>query len=154
MNETYLKGRMNLYIETDEEAQSKPPSKRILIIEDNPTYRRLLEMRLNSHGYDTLAAENGVDGLAAVKKEKPDLIIVDLMIPGMDGHRVCRELKRDPEVSHIPVVILTCRNQTKDIELARKENVDAYVLKSMMNRVLLSVLKGVFDKDDKNQESK
>ena len=117
--------------------------KHILIVEDNPTYRKLLELRLHSLGYATLAAQDGEDGLVLAKKESPDLIIVDLMLPKMDGHTLCRKLKKDPEVSHIPIIILTCRNRAEDVELARKEHVDAYILKSMMSTVILDVLKRV-----------
>ena len=138
MDKKYMKNGM--FIRDKSDLATKRTAKRVLIVEDNPTYRRLLEIRLNAHGYDTIAAEDGINGLYAAKREKPDLIIVDLMIPEMDGHEVCRELKKDPEVSHIPVVILTCRNNTEDVELARREHVDAYVLKSMMSEVLIDVL--------------
>jgi CheY-like chemotaxis protein len=94
-------------------------------------------------------AENGADGLDAARKENPDLIIVDLMLPGMDGHALCRELKGDPDTSHIPVVILTCRNRAEDVELARKEQVDAYILKSMMSKVLVDVLNRILKRQKK-----
>lgn len=128
-------------IREDTGASRKEVKKRILIIEDNPTYRRLLEMRLNSNGYITLTADNGIEGFDLAKRENPDLIIVDLMIPGMDGHEVCQKIKQDEDLSEIPLVILTARNRAEDVELARKEQVDAFILKSMMSRVILDVLK-------------
>ena len=145
MEENYMKSGMEMFIGNENRPLSIKRNKQILIIEDNSTYRRLLEMRLNSNGFDTLVAENGIDGFEAAKNEKPDLVIVDLMIPGMDGHALCRELKKDPELAHIPVVILTCRNRAEDVELARKAHVDAYILKSMMSKVLIDVLNRILN---------
>ena len=115
----------------------KSSKKQILLIEDNDTYRKLLKLRLTANGYKIYASSNGSDGLRMARKELPDLILVDLMMPGMDGHEICRQLNMDPDLAHIPIIILTCRNNVEDVEMARQENVEAYVLKSMMTEVIL-----------------
>lgn len=120
--------------------------KRILIVEDNPTFQKMLKMRLESNGYETLLAQDGLMGLNVARKEKPDLIILDLMLPQMDGHKVCRLLKADLSVRRIPVVIFTSRDLDEDAELAKKSGADAFVVKTTRAEVMLDVINRLLDR--------
>lgn len=83
---------------------------KILVIEDEPYIRKILQVQLESSGYSVATAQNGVQGLEAIKKQRPDLVLLDLMMPDMDGHEVCRRLKDCYETSNIPVIILTAKS--------------------------------------------
>ncbi len=82
-------------------------AKRILILDDEPDIVTYFETLLNDNGYETLSAEDGIEGLEKAKNEKPDLITLDISMPKKSGVRFYRELKSDPEVSSIPVIIVT-----------------------------------------------
>jgi two-component system alkaline phosphatase synthesis response regulator PhoP len=82
-------------------------AKKILIIDDDPDLVRAVAMILESKSYNVSAAYGGVEGIEKAKKEKPDLIVLDVMMPDKDGYTVCRELKANPELSRIPVLLLT-----------------------------------------------
>ncbi len=81
--------------------------KKILIVDDDPDLVRAVSMILESKSYNVSAAYGGVEGLEKAKKEKPDLIVLDVMMPDKDGYTVCRELKANPELNSIPVLLLT-----------------------------------------------
>lgn len=83
---------------------------RILVIEDEPYIRQILKVQLETAGYSVSTAENGILGLEAIKKDRPDLVLLDLMMPDMDGHEVCKRLKERYETSSVPVIILTARS--------------------------------------------
>ena len=114
--------------------------KQILIIEDNVTYSRMLQIRLESVGYRVIVASDGLQGLNLAQKERPDLIILDLMLPEMDGHKVSRLIKFDSKIKNIPLVILTCKNMTKDVELAIENHVDAFIVKGTKAEILLNAV--------------
>jgi len=120
--------------------------KRILIVEDNPTYRKMLKMRLESSGYEVLTAQDGLEGLSAARKEKPDLIVLDLMLPGMSGHQVCRLLKYDRNFRHIPVVVLTSRDLEEDAELVKKSRGDAFMAKTTRAAIILDVIERLLER--------
>ncbi len=78
-----------------------------LIVEDSPTQAKMLAANLSRHGFQTLVARDGPEGLRAVDIHHPDLVLLDVNLPTMDGYQVCRRLKRDPATAQIPVVMLT-----------------------------------------------
>ena len=82
-------------------------SKKILIVDDDPDLVEAVSMILESKNYDVAAAYGGVEGLEKAKTEKPDLIVLDVMMPDKDGYAVCKEMKADPKLSRIPVLLLT-----------------------------------------------
>jgi DNA-binding response OmpR family regulator len=90
--------------------------KKILIVDDDAFIRRPLEFILRKEGYDARTAVNGADCLEKVETEAPDLIFLDVMMPGQDGFTVCGTLKRDDRFSHIPVILLSARGQENDRE--------------------------------------
>ena len=81
--------------------------KKILFIEDEPDQILMISLRLEKNGYEVLAALDGEEGVAMAKKEKPDLILADVIMPGIDGFEVCRRLRRDPITRHIPIISTT-----------------------------------------------
>tara|TARA_R100000365_G_C2748382_1_gene79783 strand:+ start:4101 stop:5468 length:1368 start_codon:yes stop_codon:yes gene_type:complete len=89
-------------------------SARILVVDDIEANRRLLKARLEAQYYTVLLAENGMQALGMAKNEQPDIILLDVMMPGMDGYEVCKRLKSDNETAHIPVVMVTALNDTED----------------------------------------
>ena len=116
-----------------------PNTSRILIIEDDESIRRLIRMHLRMNGFsEVIGAPDGEEGLAAARKLRPDLILLDIMLPGIDGLTVCRNLKADPEFSAIPVILLTARGEESDIVLGLELGADDYVTKPFSSNVLLA----------------
>lgn len=89
-------------------------SKTILVIDDEPSIGRVVQFKLQQEGFKVRIATDGLEGLAKVSEEKPDLILLDLMMPGMDGFEVCRRLRASPETATTPVIILSARGQEMD----------------------------------------
>ena len=122
-------------------------NQRVLIIEDNAAFRAELGTHLQTHGYQVAIAKDGLEGLTAVRKTNPDLVITDIMLPGMDGHKICRMIKFDKNFHHIPVVILTSRDLDEDEDLARKCGADAFIIKSTRIPIILDVIQRLLAKD-------
>jgi two-component system alkaline phosphatase synthesis response regulator PhoP len=117
------------------------PQTCILIIENNAVFRNALKMRLEAAEFSVVAAENGLEGLNTVRREMPDLVILDIMLPGLDGHKVCRMIKFDRKLSRIPVIVLTSRDLDQDATLAKQCGADAFVLKTTRPPVLIEVIR-------------
>lgn len=100
--------------------------RRILIVDDESGLRELVKINLQHEGYGVLQAETGAQGLSLVQEEKPDLVILDVMMPGMDGWEVCRQIR---EFSQIPVLMLTARTQSKDVIAGLDSGADDYLTK-------------------------
>jgi DNA-binding response OmpR family regulator len=103
--------------------------KKILLVDDEPYIVLLVETRLKAEGYEVVSAMDGVEALEKAKKEMPDLIILDLMLPKMDGYKVCGLLKRDARYARIPIVLFTARAQEEDRKLGSEAGADAYLTK-------------------------
>ena len=91
----------------------EPP--RILVVDDNPNNVDILKTRLESHGYEIVTAANGMAALDRAVADAPDLILLDVMMPGVDGLEVCRRLKSDRNVPFTPIVIITAKSDAKDV---------------------------------------
>ncbi len=102
---------------------------KILLVEDNEMNRDMLSRRLLRHGYDVSTAEDGEQALLKVKLEKPDLVLMDLSIPIIDGWEATRRIKDDPETHHIPVIALTAHALIEDREKALSAGCDDYEIK-------------------------
>lgn len=120
--------------------------KTILIIDDQPFFVTMQQNMLKQQGYRVLAATNGADGLARAKQFKPDLILLDIEMPGMDGFAVCEKLKQDAELREIPVVVLTATQNIKLNEKAFKAGAEITVLKSVSGERLINMLRIALDK--------
>ena len=112
--------------------------RKILIIEDDRDIVEMLEYNLQEEGYETISALNGEKGIALAGKEQPDLIILDIMLPVMDGFEVCRNLKNDEKVAHIPIIILSAKSQETDKVVGLELGADDYVTKPFSPRELIA----------------
>jgi DNA-binding response OmpR family regulator len=112
--------------------------KKILVIDDETDLTEMLVLRLEANGYQVISACNGQEGLDKARTEKPDLIILDLMLPKIDGYKVCRMLKFDERYRHIPIILFTARAQELDIKLGKEVGADAYIIKPFEPDILLS----------------
>ena len=113
-----------------------PP--RILAIDDTPENIEILRVRLNANGYEVLSAVDGEDGLAKARELLPDLILLDVMMPKMDGIAVVRELKKDPALRSIPVILVTAKSQTRDLVEGLDAGGDDYLTKPFDHSALLA----------------
>lgn len=100
----------------------------------------ILSMRLKSMGYDVIAAYDGQEGLNRARRENPDLIILDVLLPKMNGYKVCRLLKFDSKFKQIPIIMLTSRESQSHEDLGRETGADAYVYKSDQKGTLLKLI--------------
>lgn len=112
--------------------------KQITIIEDEPDMAELVAMRLSREHYNVEVAHNGLEGLKKVRTTLPDLILLDIMLPGMPGTEVLKELRNDPRTARIPVIMLTARSEESDIVVGLHLGADDYVTKPFSMSVLLA----------------
>lgn len=117
------------------------PKKRILVVDDEDELVKAVQVRLEYVGYDVLTASDGQAGLELAKKEKPDLIVLDLMLPKMDGYKVCALLKADTRYKKIPVILFSARVQDKDVQMGKEVGADAYITKPFDHQVLTAKIK-------------
>jgi len=115
----------------------------ILIIEDEEDIRELVKYNLQRENFDVLEAESGEEGLKLVERVVPDLVLLDLMLPGKDGLEICRMLKRNPRTQNIPVVMMTARGEESDIITGLELGADDYVVKPFSPKVLGARVKAV-----------
>ena len=115
----------------------------ILIIEDDLDIRKLTHYNLTREGYDVVEAGTGDDGLAYVQKEAIDLILLDLMLPGIDGLEVCRRIRADEQFKNIPIIMLTAKGEESDIVVGLEVGADDYVTKPFSPRVLVARVRAV-----------
>ena len=116
-------------------------AKRILIVDDEVQLVEMVKMRLEAAGYEVISAYDGQEGFDKAKKDKPDLIILDLMLPKMDGYKVCGLLKNDARYSKIPIIMFTARAQEEDSRLGKDLGAEEYVTKPFDPKILLSKIK-------------
>ena len=116
-------------------------SKRILVVEDHEDNRQILRDLLGNAGYQMIEAETGEDGLAAAAAHKPDLILMDIQLPGLDGYEATRRLKADPALRSIPIIVVTSYALSGDDVKAREAGCDAYVTKPFSPRLLLTKIR-------------
>ena len=121
---------------------SSTMAERILIIEDNPDFRDLLSYSLKAAGYTLLTAATGKEGLDTARREQPDIILTDLMLPLMNGYEICSMLKQDVRYRRIPIMMLSATKvQEKDEHLAKDCGADLFVLKSIEPKELLAKIR-------------
>jgi two-component system alkaline phosphatase synthesis response regulator PhoP len=103
--------------------------KKILVIEDDPATLRLIDYSLRHEGYQVLTALNGLEGLRKVHDEKPDLLVLDVMLPGMDGFEICHSLRSEPDTAQLPILMLSAKAQEIDKDTGLKVGADDYLAK-------------------------
>ena len=120
--------------------------KKILIVDDEVDLVETVRFPLELDGYQVLVSYNGEDALSLARKEKPDLILLDLMLPKLDGYKVCRLLKFDERYKHIPILMLTAKTQEKDKILGKETGADEYITKPFEMDYLLGKVKSYLSK--------
>lgn len=115
--------------------------KKILVVDDEVDLVETVRFPLEMEGFDVLVSYNGEDALNQARKENPDLIILDLMLPKLDGYKVCRLLKFDERYKHIPILMLTAKTQEKDKTLGKETGADEYITKPFEMDVLMEKVK-------------
>jgi twitching motility two-component system response regulator PilH len=115
-------------------------SRLALVIEDDPDQRRFLERMLGGSGWRVVAAADGEAGLLAAAEQHPDAIVLDIMMPRLNGYQTCRRLKADPATSTIPVIIVTTKDQPADEFWAKEVGADAFLAKPVDIRDLVDLL--------------
>ena len=111
--------------------------RRVLLVDDEPSIVKMVGKRLEAAGYEVLTATDGQDGLTKARIGKPDVIILDFMLPKLSGLEVCAALKQDPAYRHIPIIIFTGKGQTTDEILCREAGANAYINKPHGSQGLL-----------------
>ena len=101
----------------------------VLIVDDDPVVRRMLQLSFESEGFDVLTAVDGIEGLEAMRAGKPNVIVLDIIMPKLDGMKVMRELMSDDELRGTPVILLSAKATSLDIELGLKAGAADYVTK-------------------------
>jgi len=119
-------------------------AKKILVVDDERHIVRLVEVNLTRAGYDVLTAYDGVEALEKVKEDEPDMIVLDVMMPRMDGFEVLKRLQADPDTQDIPVIMLTAKAQDADIFRGWSSGVSSYLTKPFNPRELLTFVERIF----------
>jgi serine phosphatase RsbU (regulator of sigma subunit) len=115
----------------------------ILIVDDNPTNVDILQARLRAHNYEILTAKDGEAGLAMAREKQPDLILLDIMMPKMDGIEVCRRLKGDPSLPFMPIIMVTAKADSKDVVAGLEAGGDEYLTKPVDHAALVARVKSM-----------
>jgi DNA-binding response OmpR family regulator len=112
--------------------------KKILVVDDEKDLVETISFRLKANGYTVVTAYDGLEAIDLARRDRPDLIILDLMLPKMDGYKVCALLKRDARYAAIPIIIFTARAQDEDISMGKEMGADAYLTKPFAPEALLN----------------
>ncbi len=118
-----------------------PPQ--ILIVDDNPANLEIFQTRLSAHGYDIITARDGEEGLAVARERQPDLILLDIMMPKMDGIEVCRRLKDDPSLPFMPIILVTAKADAKDVVAGLEAGGNDYLTKPVDHNALVARVKSM-----------
>ena len=122
-------------------------SQNILVVEDDKFLRELIVQRLNKEGYQTIEAIDGEEGVKKIKAEKPALVLLDLILPGIDGFEVLEQVKKDTEVASIPIIILSNLGQKDDVEKGFKLGAADYLIKAHFTPAeIISKVKAILNK--------
>ncbi len=116
-------------------------NKKILVVDDEPDVLALLTLMIKSQGYNVITASDGQEALEKARKEAPNLILLDVMLPKMDGYKVARMLKFDENFSHIPIILLTAKIQEKDKQTGLEMGANDYMTKPFDTALLLAKIK-------------
>jgi CheY-like chemotaxis protein len=125
----------------------------ILVIDDDEAIIKVVRPALLSHGYSVLTAISGEDGLQIASIQKPDLVLLDVILPGIKGREVCQKLKEDPQTQGIPVVFLTAKNSPEDIQAEKDVGSAGHITKPVDVRVLVETVQGALDSKEVRKKS-
>jgi two-component system, OmpR family, alkaline phosphatase synthesis response regulator PhoP len=119
---------------------------KILVVDDEPDIVETLAFMLQARNFDVITASGGLEGLAKVRSEHPDLTLLDIMMPGMDGYDVCIKLKKDKDTQNMPVIMLTAKGENEAVIRAHKSGADDYIVKPFNLPTLVSKLNRLLDR--------
>jgi len=125
---------------------------KIVVVEDEPDIAEVITYNLHREGFQVSCSERGDDGLVLVRAESPALVVLDLMLPGIDGLAVCRQLKADPITHDIPIIILSAKGEEADIVIGLEIGADDYLSKPFSPRELLARIKAVLRRGSARQD--
>ena len=111
---------------------------RILVVDDEPDLLELVKHQLGKEHYEVTTAQDGEVALAQARRQPPDLVVLDLMLPGIDGLEVCRRLKSDPRTMHVPIIMLTAKGEESDAVIGLSQGADDYVRKPFGSKELVA----------------
>ena len=124
---------------------------KLLIIEDDPTAMRLIEYTLKQRGYQVMTTRNGLEGIITAQKEEPDLIILDIMLPGIDGFEVCKRLRTGTQTARIPILIISAKIQKEDINTGFRAGADDYLCKPASPSEIITRVENLLGKKSSGQ---
>jgi two-component system alkaline phosphatase synthesis response regulator PhoP len=127
--------------------------KRILLIEDEEDIAALIKLQAELSGYKMHVEVDGLNGYRAIEREKPDLVILDIMLPGQNGFDICRKMKSNPELKNIPVIVLSAKGDEIDVILGLELGADDYVAKPFSPKVLFSRIKAVLRRGKESEKT-
>ncbi len=130
----------------------KAMAKTILAVDDERHIVRLVQVNLERHGYRVVTAFDGKDALEKIAAERPDLVVLDVMMPYMDGFEVLRHLKQNPDTRALPVILLTAKAQDPDVYQGWRIGADCYLTKPFNPHELLSFIRRIFDSQETEAE--
>ncbi len=116
---------------------------KILIVDDSPTETHVLSTILESNGYQIVTAESGEAGVEVAKQELPDLVLMDVVMPGLNGFQATRQLKREPTTAHIPVIIVTTKDQETDKIWGMRQGAKDYLTKPVDEKNLINTIQAI-----------
>jgi two-component system alkaline phosphatase synthesis response regulator PhoP len=119
--------------------------KRILVADDEVYIVHILEFSLNMEGYEVVSATSGEDALRMIDKERPDLIVLDIMMPGVSGYEVCRRLRADERTRDIPIIFLTAKDTLADRDFGLELGANAYITKPFGPRKLIEAIENLLE---------
>jgi len=119
---------------------------KILIVDDEPDIVTALGIRMKSAGFEVITAADGMEGLDAARKQNPDLILLDIMLPKLDGYKVCRILKFDENYRHIPILMITAKVTDINKKMGEEVGADAYITKPFNSDELMAKIKEILEK--------
>jgi len=141
--ETFEPGALNAVSAALRRADKTEVRGTVLVVDDSPTVREILEDILSANGFRVILAQDGYEGLVRVQDARPDLILLDLLMPRMDGYEVCRRLKRNDQTRNIPVVMLTVKELREDHGEGFREGADLYIEKPFTEKKILAIVENV-----------
>ena len=116
---------------------------RVLVVDDSPTELQAFKIMLEQQGHDVMTAENGAEGVAMARQEIPDVVLMDIVMPGLNGFQATRQLTKDPDTNRIPVIIVTTKDQETDRVWGKRQGAKGYLVKPVPAEQLMAEIESV-----------
>ncbi len=126
--------------------------KRIILVEDEEDIAAFIKLQADISGYQLHVEVDGINGVKAIDRERPDLVVLDIMLPGLNGFDVCRRMKSNPELKNIPIIIISAKSEELDVVLGLELGADDYVAKPFSPKVLFSRVKAILRRGQEDKK--